>query len=183
MSAPDRSWTVGPALLWFAGCLIVGLCVFDGGVEVLADRFTAPREAPSAPVAGPGFVARPAAVAESDAQSAPAPPPTAGRDRSKVLALEDVCLDGAPASCKRWGMDALYRAIDAAKQNKLGRALRVSWYGDSVIATDAIPSRLRTLLQQELGDGGPGFVYIVPPHRFCAHEGIARTSGGAWTTH
>ena len=184
MSAPDRSWTVGPTLVWFAGCLIVGLCVFDGGVTVLADRFTAPREAQGAhgSGAGPGFVARPAAVAESDSERAPVAP-IAGRDRSKVLALEDACLDGAAASCKRWGMDALYRAMDAAKQHKLGRTLRVSWYGDSVIATDAIPSRLRTLLQQEFGDGGPGFVYVVPPHRFCAHEGITRTAGGAWTTH
>ncbi|HSR98783.1 MAG TPA: GDSL-type esterase/lipase family protein [Kofleriaceae bacterium] len=183
MSAPDRSWTVGPALLWFAGCLIVGLGVLDGGVEVLADRFTAPRESQGAPVSGPGFVARPAALPESDAERTPAPPPIAGRDRAKVLALEDVCLDGAPPSCKRWGLDPLYRAIDASRQSKLGRAVRLSWYGDSVIATDAIPSRLRALFQQELGDGGPGFVYIVPPHRFCAHEGIVRTSGGAWTTH
>jgi lysophospholipase L1-like esterase len=184
MPAPDRSWTVGPALLWFAGCLIVALCVFDGGVEVLADRFTAPREAQRAPAAGPGFVAQPVVVAEAadnEATSGVAPFPAG--DRSKALALEDVCIDGTAQDCKRWGMDALYRAMGAARDRKLGRALRVSWYGDSVIATDAIPSRLRALLQHEFGDGGPGFVYVVPPHRFCAHESIARSSGGAWTTH
>jgi lysophospholipase L1-like esterase len=188
MSAPDRSWTVGPTLLWFAGCLIAGLCVFDGGVEVLADRFTA-REArdpgSTVPAGGPGFVARPSTVAEAEAgESVVAPSqPVAAGERSKVLALEDVCIDGTAASCKRWGMDALYRAMDAARQHKLGRALRVSWYGDSVIATDAIPSRLRTLLQHELGDGGPGFVYVVPPHRFCANDAITRTTSGAWITH
>jgi lysophospholipase L1-like esterase len=80
-------------------------------------------------------------------------------------------------------MDGLYRAIGLAKQGKLGRAVRVSWYGDSVIATDAIPGRLRTLFQTELGDGGPGYVYVVPPHRFCGHEAITRSSGGGWISH
>ena len=52
-----------------------------------------------------------------------------------------------------------------------------------MIATDAIPGRLRTRLQHELGDGGPGFVYIVPPHRFNNHEAITRSTGGSWYTH
>jgi lysophospholipase L1-like esterase len=104
-------------------------------------------------------------------------------DRSKILALEDVCVDGPADACRRWAMDGFYRAFGAAKQGKLGRAVRVSWYGDSVIATDAIPGRLRSRLQGELGDGGPGFVYVVPPHRFCGHEAITRSSGGGWVSH
>jgi lysophospholipase L1-like esterase len=59
----------------------------------------------------------------------------------------------------------------------------VSWYGDSVIATDAVPGRLRARLQDELGNGGPGFVYAAPPHRFCGHEAISRSSSGTWTVH
>src|SRR6185436_12547453 len=131
MSAPDRSWTVGPALLWFTGCLIVLLCVFDGGVEVLADRFIAPREPQTAPAAGPTFTAKPVEVAEAEPDEAAPPAPTipAG-DRSRVLSLEDFCIDGTPEDCKRWGMDAVYRTMRRAKQRKLGRALRISWYGD-----------------------------------------------------
>jgi lysophospholipase L1-like esterase len=181
MPAPDRSWTVGPTLLWFTGCLIALLWVFDGGVEVLADRFTAARE-PQSAQAGPTFAAKAVEVAEVEAEPPPAPV-FMGGDRSKVLALEDVCIDGTPESCKRWGMDAFYRAMRDAKQRKLGRPLRISWYGDSVIATDAVPSRLRSKLQTELGDGGPGFVYVVPPHRFCANEAITRTTTGSWLTH
>ena len=118
-------------------------------------------------------------VAEADPEETLPPQSTipAG-DRSRVLALEDSCIDGTPEACKRWGMDAIYRAMRSAKQQKLGRALRISWYGDSVIATDAVPSRLRAKLQTEFGDGGPGFVYAVPPHRFCANEGITRISHG-----
>jgi lysophospholipase L1-like esterase len=182
MSAPDRSWTVGPALLWFAGCLLAALWWFDGGVQAVADRFIVRREI-DAPAAGPAFAARPAVVADPRDDDEPRPGPIVAASRAKILALEDACLEGTPDSCKRWAMDGFYRAIGEAKQGKLGRAVRVSWYGDSVIATDAIPGRLRTLLQTELGDGGPGYVYVVPPHRFCGHEAITRSSGGGWISH
>ena len=211
MSASDRSWTIAPVLLWFCGCLVAALCVLDGGVDAIADRFRARREpesaGPAAP-AGPAFTARPIEVAEAEpagpaqASGAPAPRPAAGgvhievenppgtvvaADRSRILALEDHCLDTPPPSssdqCKRWALDAFYRAAREAKRGKLGRALRVSWYGDSVIATDVVPAGLRARLQQELGDGGPGFVYVVPPHRFCGHEAITRAQGGGWNVH
>jgi len=122
------------------------------------------------------------------------PTPVAGSH--DVAALDDVCIDGpklepagpAPAgggdqACKRWAMDAFYRAVADAKTGKLGRVLRVSWYGDSVVATDDLPGRLRSRLQGELGDGGPGFVFAVAPHRFCHHEGITRGGGENWLTY
>lgn len=183
MSAPDRSWTVGPALLWFVGCLLAALWLFDGGVQAVADRFTARREPDALPAAGPAFAAKPVVVADTREEDEPRPGPIVAASRAKILALEDACLDGTSDSCKRWAMDGFYRAIGEAKQGKLGRAVRVSWYGDSVIATDAIPGRLRTLIQTELGDGGPGYVYVVPPHRFCGHEAITRSSGGSWISH
>jgi lysophospholipase L1-like esterase len=206
MSASDRSWTIAPVLLWFCGCLVAALCVLDGGVDAIADRFRARREpGPAASAgAGPVFAARPVEVAEAEpaepapVSGAPAPRPAAGglhievdnppgtvvaADRSRILALEDHCLDGRPEECKRWALDAFYRAAREAKRGKLGRALRVSWYGDSVIATDAVPAGLRARLQEELGNGGPGFVYVVPPHRFCGHEAITRAQGGAWNVH
>ena len=184
VSAEDRSWTIAPALLWFAGCLVVALCLLDGGVQAIAERFSVRREAPAPdPVAGPTFAAQTVAVAEAVEAEEPPARVLVAADRAKILALEDVCLEGEPADCKRWAMDGFYRAIGQAKEHKLGRPLRVSWYGDSVIATDAIPGRLRTLLQGELGDGGPGFVYVVPPHRFCGHEAITRTNGGDWIAH
>src|SRR5262249_26287828 len=72
---------------------------------------------------------------------------------------------------------------DGSKKGKLGRPVRVSWFGDSVIATDAIPGRLRTKLQAELGDGGPGFIFVVAPHRFCAHEAVTRSWNGDWNVY
>jgi lysophospholipase L1-like esterase len=183
MSGPDRSWTVGPALLWFVGCLLVALWRLDGSVQAVADRFTARREPDAVPAAGPTFAAKPAVVADTREEEEPRPGPIVAASRTKILALEDACIDGTPEACKRWAMDGFYRALGEAKQGKLGRALRVSWYGDSVIATDAIPGRLRTLMQTALGDGGPGYVYVVPPHRFCGHEAITRSSTGGWIAH
>jgi lysophospholipase L1-like esterase len=205
MSASDRSWTIAPVLLSFCGCLIAALCVLDGGVDAIADRFRTRREPEPASSAGPVFTAPPIAVAEAGPAepapaaggAAPAPAATPGlhievenppgtvvaADRARILALEDNCIDGAPDQCKRWALDAFYHAARESKRGKLGRALRVSWYGDSVIATDAVPSALRARFQQELGNGGPGFVYVVPPHRFCGHEAITRASGGSWNVH
>jgi len=186
MSASDRSWTIAPVLLWFAGALVVALWLFDGGAGAIADRFRARREPGPVPAAGPAFAAAPVEVAEAPEASASASgaaAPVVAADRRLILKLEDLCLDGPPESCKRWAMDGFYRAIGEAKQGKLGRALRVSWYGDSVIATDAVPGRLRSRMQEELGNGGPGFVYVVPPHRFCGNEAITRASGGTWTVH
>jgi lysophospholipase L1-like esterase len=180
----DSSWTIAPALLWFCGALIGGLFVFDGGVQAIADRVTTKREDTPAP--GTTF-AKPVTIADVSAKEAEpptAPPPVADTgDRAHVASLEDVCLEGTPDKCKRWGMDGFYRALTESKQKKLDRPVRVSWYGDSVIATDTIPARLRSRLQGELGDGGPGFIYIVPPHRFCAHERVVRTNAGDWKTH
>jgi len=196
MSAPDRSWTIAPTLLWFVALLIPVLWI-DGGVGVLADRVRAPREARELASAGPAFATGPAVVPEAPASAAsrrsdgrsddeersPQPAAVVPASRSKILALEDVCVDGAPEDCKRWAMDGFYRAIDRSKHGALGRPVRVSWYGDSVIATDVIPSRLRTRLQDELGNGGPGFLYVVPPHRFCGHEAITRWSSSGWVAH
>jgi lysophospholipase L1-like esterase len=77
-------------------------------------------------------------------------------------------------------MDGFYASLKQARAGTLGRALRVSWYGDSVVASDALPGNLRSRLQGELGDGGPGFVYAVPPHRFCGHAQVSRSGGDNW---
>lgn len=153
--------------------LVVGLCALDGGLEALADRLTTKREAAQAPAATP-IVASAKAVKDDDLVAKLPPPPAGSHD---IGALDDVCVDGSETACKRWAMDGFYRAIAAARSGKLGHALRVSWFGDSVVATDALPGRLRKRMQRELGDGGPGFVYVLAPHRFCKHENITRSGG------
>jgi lysophospholipase L1-like esterase len=183
-SSKDRSWTITPTLLWFASWLVALLFVLDGGVTALADRITVKRDDHAGRPIGP-VVTAPVQVAQADTDDASddatahlPPAPAGSRDSG---ALTDTCID--PPKCTKWAMDGFYRAVAEARRQKLGRAVRVSWYGDSVVATDMIPGKLRTLLQAELGDGGPGFVFIVPPHRFNNHEAITRSSSGSWFTH
>jgi lysophospholipase L1-like esterase len=185
MSAPDRSWTIAPTLAAFGAFLVAGLIVFDGGLGALADRLTVKRDSAGARPAGPVFTAPPVVVAEaeSDEPEVAPPLPQAPSGSHDVGALTDTCIDGKPDACKRWAMDAFYSAVADAKKGALGHPVRVSWYGDSVVATDAIPGRLRSRLQTELGDGGPGFVFVVPPHRFCNHESITRSSNGTWAAY
>lgn len=182
-SAKDQDWTITPTLGWFMVILVVGVWLFDGNVNALADRLTKKR-APEAAAPGPVIVAKnetSVTTAAEDAELvATLPPPPAGSH--DVGALDDVCLDGTEEHCTKWAMDGFYKALAESRKGTLGRALRVSWYGDSVVATDALPGRLRTRLQAELGDGGPGFVYMVPPHRFCAHERITRSGGESFST-
>src|SRR4051812_26844348 len=186
MAAPDRSWTITPTLLWFGVFLVAGLILLDGDVKALANRLVVKRADNAQHQAGPA-IAAPPQVAEADIPDEPAPklpPPAAGSH--DVAALTDACIEplGAdPAKCKHWAMDGYYRAVSAEKQHKLGRAVRVSWYGDSVVADDQMARRLRERLQGELGDGGPGFVYVVPPHKFNENHSIKRTWTGTWYPH
>jgi lysophospholipase L1-like esterase len=185
MAPSDRSWTITPTLLWFGAFLIGGLCWFDGGVKALANRLTVKRDDSTQKPVGPVF-AKPAEVADTTPDEPPPtlPPPPAGSH--DVGALSDTCVEplGAePATCKRWAMDAYYHAVALAASRKLGHAVRVSWYGDSVVADDQMATRLRERLQAELGDGGPGFVYVVPPHRFNENNSIKRSQTGWWAPH
>lgn len=186
MAASDRSWTIAPTLAWFGAFLVAAFVVFDGNVSALANRLTVKRGEGTQKPAGPAF-APPIQVAEAELPEEPAaklPPPPAGSH--DVAALTDTCVEplGAePAQCKHWAMDGYYKAVAAEKQGKLGHPVRVSWYGDSVVADDQMAHRLRERLQTELGDGGPGFVYIVPPHKFNENNAIKRTFTGTWFPH
>lgn len=101
---------------------------------------------------------------------------------AKLPPLFDPCVDGEGAGCKR-ALDSFRAALAKSRQRELGRPLRLSLFGDSVVATDEIPGRLRHQAVAELGDGGPGFVYAHAPHRFCAHEAITRSQSGSWSNY
>jgi lysophospholipase L1-like esterase len=176
MSAQDRGWTITPTLGWFVVILVAGVSLLDGNVTALADRLTKKRD-DQATTPGPVVVAKSEAPTTAEDAEVVAKLPEKPAGSHDIGALDDVCIDGTDASCKRWAMDGFYKAVGDARKGTLGRALRVSWFGDSVVATDVLPGRLRARLQGELGDGGPGFVYVLPPHRFCAHQGITRSGG------
>lgn len=74
-------------------------------------------------------------------------------------------------------------ALAAAKSGKGTHPLRVSYFGDSLTADDQITNALREKLDALVGDGGPGFVWAVPPHPYCQHRAIARMNSAGWRTY
>jgi lysophospholipase L1-like esterase len=92
--------------------------------------------------------------------------------------------DVAPAKFEDPKALAAFRTALAAQQaGNAAHALRISYFGDSLTADDQITHALREKLDALLGDGGPGFVWAVPPHPYCQHRAIARASSGTWRVH
>jgi lysophospholipase L1-like esterase len=78
---------------------------------------------------------------------------------------------------------AFRKALAAQQAGNASHALRISYFGDSLTADDQITHALRERFDALLGDGGPGFVWAVPPHPYCQHRAIARASSGTWRVH
>ncbi len=110
-----------------------------------------------------------ATAAHADSKRKPTPPAAA--------TLEDNCLDSA---CKHHALDGFTAALAASRAKTATHPLRISYFGDSLTADDHITDALRKQLQAQLGDGGAGFVWAVPPHPFCEHRAISRLVAGEW---
>lgn len=186
--AARQPWTVAPTLGVFAAALAGAVFLADGDLRALRGL---PTRRPPAPPAAP---ATPAASEASDGPGEVAPPlpprpdlapeRVAGGHAPSVpgKTVEDTCLApaGATTGCTRWALDDFYAALAATERGTARRPARLSWYGDSVSATDALPGRIRARLQDVFGDGGPGFVHAVAPHRFNHSLAVARTASGSW---
>jgi lysophospholipase L1-like esterase len=179
-----KDWAVASTLLWFFVFWIA-----YSGVGAFADRIARKPAHHAAPPGLPG-IAPPAADEDEDEEDDPGAdgPAVAGvgsgsggsRGAAKAALIEDACVDGTATDCRRWAMEGFYRGVADARTGTTGHPLRVSYYGDSVTSTDAVPARVRSRLQAELGDGGPGWIWAVEPHRFVHHEGVSITNGGEW---
>lgn len=93
--------------------------------------------------------------------------------------LDDPCLD---AGCKHHALDHVREAIQSQRVRR-DRPVRISYFGDSLIATDHIANGLRERLSRLIGAGGPGFVFASPPHPYNGHLAVQRFTGGDWKVH
>jgi lysophospholipase L1-like esterase len=115
------------------------------------------------------------AQAEKIVRRTTTPPPAPAQ-------LDDPCVKGSGASCTR-ALDGFYAALAATETGTAKHPARISYLGDSLTADDIIAQRLRTVLGGRFGDGGPGFVHIVPPHPYCRHRAVKRAASSSWTVH
>lgn len=58
--------------------------------------------------------------------------------------------------------------------------VRVAFYGASSVAADRYTGYLRRYLQSRFGDGGPGFVAVVPLWRWHRHRAVRVTASKHW---
>ena len=179
-------WTVAPSLGVCAAALMLAVLALDGNLRALT-RLPVVR--------GPTAHATPTVSGERANPTADVAPPLPPRpDLAPERAhggvpvsipgktVEDVCVEplGATDHCRRWSLDAIYAALAATEGGTATAPVRLSWYGDSVSASDALPGRVRARLQDVFGDGGPGFVHAIAPHRFNHTEAAQRSSSGSW---
>ena len=120
------------------------------------------------------------------AGAAPAAPPAPALQPAPpapAAPLDDPCVDGGGRpGCVR-ALDHFAAALAAQRAGTAKRALRISYYGDSLVAGDGITHTLRRKLGALIGDGGPGFVFAAPPHPYCQHRAATRIALGAWRVH
>ncbi len=88
-----------------------------------------------------------------------------------LAALPAVPLGGSPEGIRRVA-DALAAAST--------RPVRVSMWGDSLTAADALPSAVRRGLQARYGDAGRGFVAPAPPWATWSPADLEWCASGAW---
>ncbi len=69
---------------------------------------------------------------------------------------------------------------DLAERPTQGKKVRVAFYGASSVAADRYPGYLRGYLQQRFGDGGVGFVTLVPLWRWHRHDAVRLDANKHW---
>ncbi len=191
-AAARGSWSIAPTLGWFAAATVVAVLAIDGDLDAVvglvhrdgnaAAASLSPGVGPTGPGPAGADVAPPplppapdlAPVAPTVAGAPPAPQPG--------VTLEEGCATPAISPCPRYALDTVYRALAATEAGAATAPVRIAFYGDSVSASDAIPGRLRARLQDVFGDGGPGFLHAIAPHRFNYSQQVERTSTGTWSS-
>lgn len=115
---------------------------------------------------------------------APAPKPAAAKPTAGPAVIDNPCIAKVGATCTARALDAFVASVTAQRKPAATTTapLRVAFIGDSLTADDQIVDRVRTKLQRELGNGGPGFVYVIPPHPYCQHRAATRSLTGTWTS-
>ncbi len=76
-------------------------------------------------------------------------------------------------------LDAFFDGLSALKQGT-GRRSRIAMWGDSHVAGEMLPGRLRARLQETFGDGGPGFVLLGQPWPSYRHLAVKLGSNKRW---
>lgn len=77
-------------------------------------------------------------------------------------------------------LDAFYGALLAAERKDAGAVARITYYGDSIVASDFVTATLRRKLQRRFGDAGHGFMLMANAWPGYFHNDVVRFAAPGW---
>lgn len=77
-------------------------------------------------------------------------------------------------------LDAFYGALGAVARKQPGSVARITYYGDSIVASDLITATLRRKLQARFGDAGHGFMLLANAWPAYFHNDVSRFATPGW---
>lgn len=178
------------SFLLFAAAIVVAFVLIIGESDILVARIqaapAAQDDAPPERVAGPAFIRR-------QRTTAPAVDPDPTATQPKVVAdssgtkrvhfegtpVSNPCVSGTDDACDRRALDPFLEGLSRLENNQPG-VVRITYLGDSMVASSYISKPLRELLQRKFGDGGTGFVYLGKPSRFFIRASVKHRITKNW---
>jgi lysophospholipase L1-like esterase len=162
-----------------------------GGLTVARLRLFAPLPEPSAPVAAAPVEASTVGAVEvggteddGHAEVAPAAPARPGLPFQKTpeaTASPELKAKGRSIEDPSGkALDAFFASLARTEAKQDGAITRITYYGDSVIASDWITATLRRKLQGQFGDAGHGFILVADAWPGYHHDNIARFASKGW---
>lgn len=147
---------------------------------------------------GQGFVAVPPAVAPT-ASVGEAPLVVETNAQSELSQPEEVTLPPAAAEIVEpavgvkadkpprsiedpsgHALDAFFERLRAVERKEPGSIARITYFGDSIVASDFITATLRRKLQKHFGDAGHGFMLMANAWPGYFHNDVERFSAPGW---
>ncbi|APR82312.1 putative periplasmic protein [Minicystis rosea] len=78
-------------------------------------------------------------------------------------------------------LDPFFAALLAVEQKAPKSIARISYYGDSIVASDFVTATLRRRLQKRFGDAGHGFMLMANAWPGYFHNDVVRFAAPGWT--
>ena len=78
-------------------------------------------------------------------------------------------------------LDPFFAALHAVERKSPGSIARVTYYGDSIVASDFVTATLRRKLQRRFGDAGHGFMLMANAWPGYFHNDVVRFAAPGWT--
>src|SRR5262245_61339696 len=77
-------------------------------------------------------------------------------------------------------LDAFFGALDAVEKKQPKAIARITYWGDSIVASDFVTATLRRKLQRRFGDAGHGFMLMANAWPGYFHNDVVRFGAPGW---